>query len=111
MMVHHWGVMTVAMDPWTILTIGVSVGIVLGAAVAAICLVGRPQCRRVMAVPHNTPAKRLRHSVVRRSVSQFTLETSLRPRPETCQRQRFVPSILPWKTATACRIADGRGRP
>ena len=51
MMVHHWGVMTVAMDPWIILTIGVSVGIVLGALVAAICLVERPQFRRVMAVP------------------------------------------------------------
>src|SRR6516165_720334 len=50
-MVHHWGVMTVAMDPWIILTIGVSVGIVLGAGVAAICLVESPQFRRVMAVP------------------------------------------------------------
>ena len=40
-----------AMDPWIILTIGVSVGIVLGAGVAAICLVESPQFRRVMAVP------------------------------------------------------------
>ena len=51
MMVHHCEVMTVVMDPWVILTIGVSVGIVLGAGLAAICLVAMPQFRRVMAVP------------------------------------------------------------
>ena len=43
--------LTIVRDPWTILTIGVSVGIVLGAGVAAICLVESPQFRRVMAVP------------------------------------------------------------
>jgi len=35
-------VLTLVMDPWIILTIGVSVGIVLGALVAAICLVEGP---------------------------------------------------------------------
>ena len=35
--------LTIVMDPWIILTIGVSVGIVLGALMAAICLVWRGQ--------------------------------------------------------------------
>ena len=60
-MVHHWGVMTVAMDPWIILTIGVSVGIVLGAVVAAICLVERPHWWTIILRMPKGLHRRLRH--------------------------------------------------
>ena len=53
--------LTIVMDPWIILTIGVSVGIVLGALVAAICLVERPQWWTIILRLPKGLHRRLRH--------------------------------------------------
>ena len=54
-------VLTIVMDPWTILTIGVSVGIVLGALMAAICLVERPKWWTIILRMPKGLHRRLRH--------------------------------------------------
>jgi hypothetical protein len=54
-------VMTIAMEPWIILTIGVSIGIVLGTVVAAICLVERPQWWTIILRLPKGLHRRLRH--------------------------------------------------
>ena len=53
--------LTIVMDPWIILTIGVSVGIVLGALVAAICLVERPKWWTIILRMPKGLHRRLRH--------------------------------------------------
>ena len=53
--------LTIVRDPWTILTIGVSVGIVLGALVAAICLVERPKWWTIILRMPKGLHRRLRH--------------------------------------------------
>ena len=53
--------MTMVMEPWIILTIGVSVGILLGAVVAAICLVERPKWWTIILRMPKGLHRRLRH--------------------------------------------------
>jgi len=48
-------------DPWIILTVGASVGILLGAGVAAICLVKRPQWWTILLRLPKGLHRRLRH--------------------------------------------------
>jgi hypothetical protein len=49
------------MDPWIILTVGVGVGIVLGAAVAGLCLVKRPKKWTILLRMPKTLHRRLKH--------------------------------------------------